>query len=86
MLGQHHAEEIFRSHIESYGTRVELNTELVSFEQDANGVTAHLIKRDGDSEVHENAHTPFLIGADGAKGMTSPFINGGALSKLRVTL
>ena len=74
ILGQHHSEEIFRSHIESYGTYVELSTELVGFEQDADGVTAHLIKRNGDSEVHEDVHAPFLIGADGAKGMLSEYM------------
>lgn len=69
MLGQHHAEEIFRSHIEKYGVSVELNTELVSLDQDVDGVTAHVVRRDDDGkEVKESIRTPFLIGADGAKG------------------
>lgn len=78
MLGQHHAEEIFRSHIEKYGVSVELNTELVSLEQDADGVTAQIVRRDEDGkEVKESIRTPFLIGADGARGLLSfaPLMN-----------
>ena len=50
---------------------VELNTELVSIEQDTEGVTAHIIKREGGKETKETFRTPFLIGADGAKGLFS---------------
>lgn len=70
LLGQHHAEEIFRSHIKKYGVSVELSTELVSLDQDADGVIAHVVRRDEDgNEVKETIRTPFLIGADGAKGL-----------------
>lgn len=68
LLGQHHSEEIFRSHIEKYGVHVELNTELVGFSQDENGVTTQVVRRSGGSEVHEIIRTPFMIGADGARG------------------
>ena len=70
--GLMHTEDLmvhFRSHIEKYGVHVELNTELVSFSQDADGVTAHVVKRSDGSEVTETIRTPFMIGADGARGI-----------------
>ena len=68
MLGQGSYEGILRQHIAKYGVQVELNTELVGFEQDADGVTAHVIKHDGDKDVPETIRTEFLVGADGARG------------------
>ena len=49
---------------------MELATELVGFEQTADGVTAHLVKRDGDKETHEDVFTEWLVGAEGAKSVT----------------
>lgn len=72
LLGQHHSEEILRTHIASYGLHVELHTELIGLEQDAEGVTAHLIRGEDGLEIHEDVRTPFVIGADGAKGRLNP--------------
>ena len=66
MLGQSHQEEILRAHLVKAGVPVELNTELVSFEQSADGVTAHIIKHDGGEETTEIVSASWLIGADGA--------------------
>lgn len=69
LLGQHHAEEIFRAHIEKFGVHVELGSTLVDFEQDSVGVTAHIVKKSGDFESREVIRTPFLIGTDGSRGI-----------------
>lgn len=71
MLGQDRAEGILREHLAQYGCEVELGTELHSFEQDANHVVAHLVKRVGDEEIHESVECRWLAGADGARGANS---------------
>jgi len=68
-LGQDRAEAILREHLAQYGCEVELGTELRSFEQDANRVVAHLVKRAGDEEIHESIECHWLAGADGARGV-----------------
>ncbi len=73
IIGQSHNEAIVRSHLEKLGVHVELNTELVSFEQDANGVTAQVVKHDGSSDVPETVLASYVVGAEGARSK-SPLI------------
>lgn len=63
-LGQDAACGVLRNHLKKYGVEVELETELVGFEQHNDHVTATLVKRQTTSV--ENVK--YLIGADGAKG------------------
>ncbi|KZT07594.1 monooxygenase [Laetiporus sulphureus 93-53] len=69
LLGQAHGEAILRSHLEKFGYHVELGTELRSLEQNADYVTAHIAKRDGDHETVETVTCRWLVGADGGKGI-----------------
>lgn len=57
--------------LERLGTKVEFGTELLGFRQDNDGVTAELVTRQDDKEVHESVDCDFLVGADGAKGNSS---------------
>jgi 2-polyprenyl-6-methoxyphenol hydroxylase-like FAD-dependent oxidoreductase len=69
MMGQDRVEQIVRSHLEKYGSQVELATELRSFEQHPDHVTAHLvIARDGQESI-ETANYDWIIGADGGRGV-----------------
>lgn len=61
-LPQYETERILEEYVAGLGTRVERGTELLSFTQDADGVTARL---DGDSGPEE-LRARFLIGCDGA--------------------
>ncbi|KAF9505746.1 hypothetical protein BS47DRAFT_1334240 [Hydnum rufescens UP504] len=71
MLGQWSTEGILRSHLSRLGVTVELGTELVDFTQDAHKVTANLLKRDkGGSSENETLEVDWVIGADGARGVT----------------
>lgn len=65
MLNQNNHEEILREHLEKFGCKVELGTELVALEQDEDGVTAHV--RVGSED--KTFRTQYLVGADGARGM-----------------
>ncbi|CCM01286.1 uncharacterized protein FIBRA_03335 [Fibroporia radiculosa] len=69
VLGQFLAEEILRNHLKKYGCEVELSTELKSFEQHDDHVTAHIVKRNGQEEIEETVTCNWLVGADGAKGI-----------------
>lgn len=64
-LGQDAACRVLRNHLKKYGVEVELETELVGFEQHDDHVTATLVKRQTTSV--ENIK--YLVGADGAKGI-----------------
>ncbi|KAI0784358.1 monooxygenase [Abortiporus biennis] len=71
LIGQDHAESILRSHLAKLGVEVERSTELVSLQQDKDGVTAEILKRSADGEeTSEMTRFEFLVGADGAKGVT----------------
>ncbi|WP_206795640.1 FAD-dependent monooxygenase [Amycolatopsis sp. MtRt-6] len=59
-LGQSQTEGILRDRLAEFGVRVELNTALTGFEQDADGVTATL-------GTGETVRAEYLIGADGGK-------------------
>lgn len=48
---------------------VEMDCELVDFDQDDHGVTAHIIKRGGDHESLDTVRASFLVGADGARSV-----------------
>lgn len=58
MLGQSDTEAVLRDRLAEYGMEVELGTEVVGFEQDADGVTITL-GRGGDVRAR------YLVGADG---------------------
>ncbi|CCM05219.1 uncharacterized protein FIBRA_07429 [Fibroporia radiculosa] len=75
LLGQEHTEAILRAHLQKYGCHVELGTELRSFEQKPDHVTAHIVKRDGDQETTETISCRWLIGADGARGIVRKSLN-----------
>ncbi|MFE2475192.1 FAD-dependent monooxygenase [Streptomyces sp. NPDC059389] len=61
-LPQYETERIIEEFLEGFGTRIERGTELVSFVQDAEGVTSRLTTPAGEEEVR----TRFLVGCDGA--------------------
>ncbi|KAM5533896.1 hypothetical protein V8D89_012436 [Ganoderma adspersum] len=67
-MSQYIIEGIFRDHLAKSGVHIELGTEPVSLEQDSDGVTV-VVKKAG-SEATEIIRTPYVIGADGAKGFT----------------
>ncbi|KAI0674217.1 FAD binding domain-containing protein [Trametes maxima] len=69
-ISQYLLEGIFRDHLAEHGIRVELATELVSLEQDRDGVTATLSKGNTTGGRIEKARVAYVIGADGAKGVT----------------
>ncbi|KDQ57089.1 hypothetical protein JAAARDRAFT_207431 [Jaapia argillacea MUCL 33604] len=70
MLGQCNAEHILRSHLANYGCKVELGSELKSFEQFDDRVVAHIVKTDADGrETEENVTADWLVGTDGGKGI-----------------
>ncbi|KAG2125949.1 FAD binding domain-containing protein [Suillus clintonianus] len=65
MMGQQLLDVILRRHLEKFSCSVEMGTELCSFEQSDEGVTAILTK----NGVSETFDTKWIIGADGAKGV-----------------
>ncbi|MCO6000282.1 FAD-dependent monooxygenase [Actinoallomurus rhizosphaericola] len=60
VLGQSQTEGILRDRLAELGARVELNTALVDFDQDADGVTARL-------STGETVRASYLVGADGGR-------------------
>ncbi len=84
IIGQYCAERILRKHLAEYNIVPELATELVSFEQNGDSVTAHLVKHDDDDDdVEETVVVDYLIGADGAhsKRLPSPLYLLGSLTQ-----
>ncbi|OJT13451.1 Pentachlorophenol 4-monooxygenase [Trametes pubescens] len=70
-IGQFVIEGIFRDHLAKFGVQVELATELVALEQDAEDVTATLKHTSGTGEeTTETFRASYIIGADGARGIT----------------
>ncbi|KAG1882163.1 FAD binding domain-containing protein [Suillus subluteus] len=65
MMGQQLLDVILRRHLEKFSCSVEMGTELRSFEQSDEGVTAVLAK----NGISETFDTKWIIGADGAKGV-----------------
>jgi 2-polyprenyl-6-methoxyphenol hydroxylase-like FAD-dependent oxidoreductase len=62
VLGQDRTEAILRARFAELGGRVELGTALHGLTQDATGVTAALVRADGE---RESARVAVLVGADG---------------------
>jgi flavin-dependent dehydrogenase len=67
MIGQSHNEEIHRRHLAKYNTSVELATELLSFVQDEEGVTAEVMCRKDGQETKETIRAKYLVSAEGAR-------------------
>ncbi|KAG1727592.1 FAD binding domain-containing protein [Suillus lakei] len=65
MIGQQLLDVVLRRHLEKFSCSVEMGTELRSFEQSDDGVTAVLSK----NGILETFDTKWMIGADGAKGV-----------------
>ncbi|THG96598.1 hypothetical protein EW026_g5265 [Hermanssonia centrifuga] len=63
--------KVLRDHLEKLGAHVETGVELIGLQQDdVNHVTARILKRCEDGDVEEIVPCRFLVGADGAKGIT----------------
>ncbi|MEC3979745.1 FAD-dependent monooxygenase [Amycolatopsis sp. H20-H5] len=62
-LGQSRTEGILRDRLADLGVRVELGTELVGLDQDADSVTATLAR----GEERETVRVAYLVGADGGR-------------------
>ncbi|KAF9237989.1 FAD binding domain-containing protein [Melanogaster broomeanus] len=75
MIGQQTLEAILRSHLEKLSCFVEVGTELHSFEQDDERVLAQILRSEHGEEHLENVECRWLIGADGAKGVTRKLLN-----------
>ncbi|KAG2030187.1 FAD binding domain-containing protein [Suillus americanus] len=65
LIGQQLLDVILRHHLEKFSCSVEMDTELCSFEQSDQGITAVLAKN-GTLETFD---TKWMIGADGAKSV-----------------
>ncbi|WP_455926994.1 FAD-dependent oxidoreductase [Pseudomonas capeferrum] len=65
MLAQFLTEGLMRDRLLELGHRPEFGCELVGFEQDSQGVTAHLVGHDGEHSVHAR----WLVGADGGRSV-----------------
>ncbi|KAF9230311.1 FAD binding domain-containing protein [Melanogaster broomeanus] len=71
LIGQQTLEGILRSHLEKkYNCFVELATELQSFDQDGDRVFAKLVKKTNGGHVSEVLEAAYLLGTDGARGVT----------------
>ncbi|NUK36303.1 FAD-dependent monooxygenase [Streptomyces lunaelactis] len=62
-LPQYETERILEEFLARFGTRIERGTELLSFTQDADGVTSRLLSSSG---AEEEVRSRFLVGCDGA--------------------
>src|SRR5919199_2695232 len=62
-VSQAETERLLEKHLESLGVKVERPVELLSFEGDAEGVSARLLHGDGRQET---ARVRYVVGADGA--------------------
>jgi 2-polyprenyl-6-methoxyphenol hydroxylase-like FAD-dependent oxidoreductase len=65
LMGQQLLDVILRRHLEKFSCSVDMGTELRSFEQSDEGVTA-ILEKNGISEIFD---TKWIIGADGAKSV-----------------
>ncbi|KDQ12632.1 hypothetical protein BOTBODRAFT_134487 [Botryobasidium botryosum FD-172 SS1] len=64
---QDRTESILRDALMEYGIQVELATELVSLEQDEDGVTAKLVTYHAGTSMSQSVRVDWLIGADGGR-------------------
>ncbi|MFC0844136.1 FAD-dependent monooxygenase [Streptomyces noboritoensis] len=65
-LPQYETERLLEEYLASLGTAIERGTELLSFTQDQDGVTAHLRTASG---ADEEVRVRYLIGCDGAHSL-----------------
>ncbi|MFI8103192.1 FAD-dependent monooxygenase [Streptomyces sp. NPDC086023] len=65
-LPQYETERLLEEYLERLGGRIERGTELVSFRQDADGVTSVLA---GGGDGTEEVRSRFLVGCDGAHSL-----------------
>ncbi|KDQ13836.1 hypothetical protein BOTBODRAFT_133086 [Botryobasidium botryosum FD-172 SS1] len=74
MIAQDDTEAILRDHLQRYNVQVELGHELVGLEQDDKGVTAQIFSHTPNANdtngTTETLRVSWLIGADGARGIT----------------
>ncbi|TFK37808.1 FAD binding domain-containing protein [Crucibulum laeve] len=70
-ISQNINQHILREELEKHGCKVEYNTELISFQQDDNGLNAHVQRMSDGVSVAEDIRASFLVGADGGKGSTA---------------
>ncbi|EIW84676.1 hypothetical protein CONPUDRAFT_162044 [Coniophora puteana RWD-64-598 SS2] len=68
-LGQTYVEQILASHLEKLGCAVEYGKELLTFEQNEEGVVVHISSQNGSIEADETVEAQLMIGADGARGV-----------------
>ncbi|MDQ2902655.1 MAG: FAD-dependent monooxygenase [Chloroflexota bacterium] len=66
IIGQDVLEPVLRARAEELGSDLRFHTELVSFEQDADGVSA--VIRDRTTGVESNVRARYLVAADGGRG------------------
>jgi putative polyketide hydroxylase len=66
IIGQDQLEPVLRACAEERGGDLRFNTELLSYEQDESGVTAHI--QDRASGTERTVHARYLIAADGSRG------------------
>lgn len=70
LLGQSRTQGIIRNHLKRLGREVELGTELVDIEQNADYATCRLRKTNGDGSVEdETLKVDYVVGADGGRGL-----------------
>jgi 2-polyprenyl-6-methoxyphenol hydroxylase-like FAD-dependent oxidoreductase len=62
-LPQYETERTIEEHLALFGSRIERGTELVSFDQDGDGVTSRLTMSSGEEQ---ELRSRFLVGCDGA--------------------
>lgn len=85
LLGQERLAQIIRENLKRYGVEVEFSSELVGLEQFEDRVCARVRKPGTDSEGYvEVVEAPFVVGADGGKGMcySTRFYRGHSLTTL----
>ncbi|MCO6047659.1 FAD-dependent monooxygenase [Aeoliella sp. ICT_H6.2] len=71
-FAQNKTEAVLERHLNRLGVEVERSTELLSFQQLADGVRANIRKPDGSEET---VTTPWIIGCDGAHSITRKLID-----------
>ena len=69
MLGQNHHERILKEHLEASATQVEFGSELGSFMQSVDSVSAEIVRHVDGKEVVERPEVPWLVGWDGARSV-----------------
>jgi 2-polyprenyl-6-methoxyphenol hydroxylase-like FAD-dependent oxidoreductase len=72
-VNQPSLERVLRRRAEEIGAAVRSGTELISFDEDATGITATV--RDVDSHAESNIRCKYLVGADGAHSKVRELLN-----------